>query len=182
MSQNIFNKIKGIQLGQADEADLKNHLDTVKKKLGFAVGLSLEERQNLSTISRGNKLFVEDIADAVEAHPALLPGYISQGDWEAAWNLYNQMEELEMSAKDLTQRLRHTKIMAGALLYKDARSVYQNLQEAYHRGMPGVEPYFHRTTKRFEGQRLNGLTPTTPDANMEDDNDADVPGPGNVAA
>lgn len=99
MSDNLFKSIESVSLSPAEVADLKNHLSLMRRHLPFAVGLSLDERTNIPTISRTNKLFVEDIVDAVDAFPELLPGFLPEADWDAVWELYQQMEDLEVEAK-----------------------------------------------------------------------------------
>lgn len=174
MSDNIYKAIENVSLTDGEVADLKNHLSLMRHQLPFAVGLSLDERTNIPTISRTNKLFVEDIVDAVDAFPELLPGFIPETDWDAVWELYQQMEDLEVEANQLVDMFRHTKILAGAKIYKDAREVYQLLKVAYKRGMPGVGPFYERATRRFEGQRLSGNSTTV---EPEEDENASDDGP-----
>ena len=164
MSNNLFSSIKDVSLSPAEVADIKSHLSLIKYPLNFAVGLTLDERARIPTISRTNKLFVEDIVDAVDSFPEILPRFMDEQEWETAWELYQQMEDLEIEANQVVQMFRHTKIMVGAMLYKDAREIYQLLKAAYDRGLPGIEAHYHKASKRYEAQRSQGSPAVSDDA------------------
>ena len=164
MSNNLFSSIKDVSLSPAQVADIKNHFSLIKNPLDFAVGLTLDERSRIPTISRSNKLFVEDIVDAVDSFPEIMPRFMDEHEWETAWKLYQQMEDLEIEANQLVQMFRHTKIMVGAMLYKDAREIYQLLKSAYDRGLPGIEAHYHKASRRYEAQRSQGSPTVSDDA------------------
>ena len=169
MSTNSFFPIKDVSLSPAEVADIKNHLSLIEAPLDFAVGLSLDERARMTTINQTNKLFVTDIADAVDSIPEILPRYIDQSEWGSAWDLFRQMEDLEVEVGRLLQMVRHTRILSGAKLYQDGREIYKSLKAAYFRGLPGVEPFYHRAKRRYDAQRTPGnQEPTNDDVIVED--------------
>ncbi len=153
-------------LSQTDVTTVDGYYDALEQLLSLDTGLSNDDRQRLPKLHRDNLLFVQNAIEAVQDKPELLPGFITQPEFETNFAYYNQIRDIETKHFEIAERLRDTRIAIGAKCYDVGRAVYSIGKQAADMGVPGVKFHVDRMGERFTAQ---GNYPTgTPAENPAD--------------
>lgn len=149
-----FNLNNG-QLSQADLTTVESYYDALDQLLNLETGLSSEDRMRLTKLHRDNLLFVQNAIEAVQDKPMLLPGFITQQEFEENFEYYNQIRDIETRHFEFAERLRDTRIAMGAKCFGVGRAVYAIGKQAADMGVPGVKFHVDRMGERFMNQGPN---------------------------
>ncbi len=132
--------------------DLSMAFATVDQIFDFHQGASPLDISRMLRIGTENLRFVREIKVAVDDFPIFLPGFLPQANYDAGFELYFQLSDLEAYLKSLLTRTNQTRLIAGHHLMRDSLDIYGNMQHANRRGISGVAPYLAAAEIRFESQ------------------------------
>jgi len=144
-----YSKIENVALSRNDEDYLFQNLHNMLTVVGADFRLTPAERRALQGINHANKGFVQDALEAIQAYEDMLPGYINKISIETAWRYYLQLERFKLLLDRLNDVVRDKKQTTGALLLRDARTVYRVLKAGDHHAIGGLETLLRRMKDRF---------------------------------
>lgn len=168
---NIGNNRINARLTPEDLAAIKQAIYEINARMPFLLGLTLEERRKLAKISRSNKLFVADSIEVVRENPMMLPYYLTPGELENDYLLYQQLGEILLPLEQLYEKVRDTQIMAGSEAYQTSLVTYKLVRVAAEAGLPGMDTAYAKLKVRFEGRGPQGSTDEAPDAPVSEEPD-----------
>lgn len=148
MSNIHHNRVK-TTIPAADMADIRAAFQTIETKLDFLVGISPQERRGLPKMRVRNKVFTEDVINAMRYAPQFLPGYISLAELERDMELFEQLNELLSILRRLSQKMEDTQILAGTEAYSTALVAYQAFKISAQSGMAGADTIFQGLRENF---------------------------------
>ena len=162
MSNLFVNRLSAV-LSDADMARIMAGIADAAQTMPFLVGLNDEERRRMPMIRRENKLFVEEAVRALEQNQTLLPGYMNPLEMGRDLRLHDDLLEVELQLGQLFERVRHTRMLAGAEAFQAALVFYKMAKAAAEAGVPGTHVVVDKLRERFKGQGPTGNgTPDTP--------------------
>jgi len=142
-----------------DITDVKKSLTNIHGKMPFLIGLTTDERVTLPKISENNKVFVGDSINALVNNAPMLPSYLNVGDIKNDLMLYEQLDELEMLALQLVEKIQDTRMLCGSEAYVSSLAAYRLFEAAAVAGIPGADSIYDALKQRFAGQGPTGTTP-----------------------
>ena len=146
----------------ADIADVKKSITDIYGKMPFLIGLTTDERVTLPKISENNKVFVGDSINALANNAPMLPSYLNVADIKSDLTLYEQLDELEMLALQLVEKIQDTRMLCGSEAYVSSLTAYRLFEAAASAGIPGADAMYAALKQRFAGQGQTGQTGPTP--------------------
>jgi len=142
-----------------DITDVKKSLTNIHGKMPFLIGLTTDERVTLPKISENNKVFVGDSINALVNNAPMLPSYLNVGDIKNDLMLYEQLDELEMLALQLVEKIQDTRMLCGSEAYVSSLAAYRLFEAAAVAGIPGADSIYDALKQRFADQGPTGTTP-----------------------
>lgn len=136
--------------------DIATAFATVDTIFDFHQGVSPQDIPRLLRLGTNNMRFVGEVKTGADDMPWLLPGFLDKADFDAEYDLYYQLENLESYLESLSSRVHQTKLIVGHHVMRDSLDIYGSMQHAVRRGVSGVLPYLKAAEVRFEGQGNNG--------------------------
>jgi hypothetical protein len=143
----------------ADITDVKKSITNIHGKMPFLIGLTTDERVTLPKISENNKVFVGDSINALVNNAPMLPSYLNVADIKNDLTLYEQLDELEMMALQLVEKIQDTRMLCGSEAYVSSLAAYRLFEAAASAGIPGADAIYDALKQRFAGQGPTGGTP-----------------------
>ncbi len=143
----------------ADIAEVKGFIKNIYGKMPFLTGLTTDERVTLPKISENNKVFVGDSINALANNAPMLPSYLNVADIKSDLTLYEQLDELEMLALQLVEKIQDTRMLCGSEAYVSSLAAYRLFEAAAMAGIPGADAIYDTLKQRFAGQGPTGTTP-----------------------
>jgi len=150
-------------MATGDIDSVKGSIKDIYGKMPFLIGLTTEERVALPKISENNKVFVGDSINALVNNAPMLPAYLNVNDIKSDLTLYEQLDELEMMALQLVEKIQDTRMLCGSEAYTSSLTAYRLFEAASSAGIPGADAVYGALKQRFAGQGpTGGTTPTPP--------------------
>jgi hypothetical protein len=146
-------------MADADIAEVKGFIKNIYGKMPFLIGLTTDERVTLPKISENNKVFVGDSINALVNNAPMLPSYLNVADIKNDLTLYEQLDELEMMALQLVEKIQDTRMLCGSEAYVSSLAAYRLFEAAASAGIPGADAIYDALKQRFAGQGPTGTTP-----------------------
>jgi hypothetical protein len=146
-------------MADADIAEVKGFIKNIYGKMPFLIGLTTDERVTLPKISENNKVFVGDSINALVNNAPMLPSYLNVADIKNDLTLYEQLDELEMLALQLVEKIQDTRMLCGSEAYVSSLAAYRLFEAAASAGIPGADAIYDALKQRFAGQGPTGTTP-----------------------
>lgn len=162
-----YSKVENTVLNRTEEDYIMQNLVQMLDVIGEDYRLTPKERQTLASINHANKGFVQDAIEAIRAYSDMLPGYIKAPSIEKTWQYYIQLERAGLHLDRLAEVVRDRRQTAGALLFRDARSVYQILKVGDNHSIGGMEALLKRMKERFMGQGFGAPSLPQPEVEAE---------------
>ncbi len=142
-----------------DITAVKKSFGEIYGKLPFLIGLTTEERVTLPKISENNKVFVGDSINAHVNNAPMLPSYLNVGDIKNDLTLYEQLDELELLALQLVEKIQDTRMLCGSEAYASSLAGYRLFESAATAGIPGADAIYNALKQRFANQGPSAPTP-----------------------
>ncbi len=149
---NIQNNRIDTIVSDADMTAAKQHFTDLVTLLPFLKGLEKEEKKGMQGIHVANKQFVQDCINEMDQDPSMLPSFIDVNNVKNDFNLYNQLDQLQVFAQDFVDKLGDTQYLAGAEAYNVCLIYYRIAEAAAKAGLPGADERYNRLKSRFENQ------------------------------
>ena len=143
----------------ADIADVKKSITDIYGKMPFLIGPTTDERVTLPKISENNKVFVGDSINTLANNAPMLPAYLNVANIKSDITLYEQLDELEMLALQLVEKIQDTRMLCGSEAYVSSLTAYRLFEAAASAGIPGADAVYDVLKQRFAGQGPTGPTP-----------------------
>ena len=143
----------------AEITAVKNSIKDIYGNMPFLIGLTTDERVTLPKISENNKVFVGDSINALANNAPMLPLYLNVVDIKNDLTLYEQLDELEMLALQLVEKIQDTRMLCGSEAYVSSLAAYRMFEAAALAGIPGADAIYDMLKQRFAGQGGTGPTP-----------------------
>ena len=143
----------------AEITAVKNLIKDIYGNMPFLIGLTTDERVTLPKISENNKVFVGDSINALANNAPMLPSYLNVADIKSDLTLYEQLDELEMLALQLVEKIEDTRMLCGSEAYVSSLAAYRLFEAAAIAGIPGADTIYDTLKQRFAGQGPTGTTP-----------------------
>ena len=159
---NITMNRLNLVITDADITDVKKSITDIYGKMPFLIGLTTDERVTLPKISENNKVFVGDSINALANNAPMLPSYLNVADIKSDLTLYEQLDELEMLALQLVEKIQDTRMLCGSEAYVSSLTAYRLFEAAASAGIPGADAIYDALKQRFAGQGQTGQTGPTP--------------------
>ncbi|MCG8364511.1 MAG: hypothetical protein MJA27_14430 [Pseudanabaenales cyanobacterium] len=145
------------------DKDLKavmDALETIREKLPFLVGLSVEERRRLSKLGRKSQTFTHQALDMATQHPELMPACLNLEEARRDMNLFVSLNPVLQVLSELQRLVKDTQTVAGSEAYAAARVAYASAK-SMGKGL-GLDDVVGTLSMRFD--RTSSSTPaqTTP--------------------
>ena len=124
----------------------------------FLLGLTEEEQKSLNTIRIANRNFVERVTEVMPNNTDLLPVHLDFNEIVQDFLLFQQLEKIQVELNQITVKVHHSRLRAGAEAYAKARAVYKYIKVAYELGVPGAEAIYKNLKERYQenGKRKEG--------------------------
>ena len=151
--------------------DLSTAFSSVEQIFDFHQGVSPQDFTRMLKVGTNSRRFVQEVKTTVDDFPWLLPGFITKPQFDAGYELFFQLDDMEAYLESLISRVQSTKIIAGHHLMRDSLDVYAQAQHAVHRGVSGVAPYLTSMEVRFAG---NGNSGAGQDGDQDDTDDQNM--------
>lgn len=142
-----------------DINSVKKSITEIYGKMPFLIGLTTDERVTLPKISENNKVFVGDSINALANNAPMLPAYLNVADIKTDLTLYEQLDELEMLATQLVEKIQDTRMLCGSEAYVSSLAAYRLFEAAAAAGIPGADSIYDALKQRFAGQGPSGPNP-----------------------
>jgi hypothetical protein len=143
----------------AEITAVKNLIKDIYGNMPFLIGLTTDERVTLPKISENNKVFVSDSINALANNAPMLPSYLNAADIKSDLTLYEQLDELEMLALQLVEKIQDTRMLCGSEAYTSSLTAYRLFEAAASAGIPGADSIYDALKQRFAGQGSSAPTP-----------------------
>lgn len=136
----------------SDISEVKGLFDQIEARMPFLIGLSADERVTMPKISAANKVFVGNTINAMVNNAELLPTYLKVDELSKDLELFGQLEQMELLAMQLTEKIRDTRMLCGSEAYVSSLSAYRFFEAAAVAGVSGADAVYDVLKKRFAGQ------------------------------
>ena len=153
-----INRLNTTMTGE-DINSVKKSITEIYGKMPFLIGLTTDERVTLPKISESNKVFVGDSINALANNAPMLPAYLNVADIQTDLTLYEQLDELEMLATQLVEKIQDTRMLCGSEAYVSSLAAYRLFEAAAAAGIPGADSIYDALKQRFAGQGPSGPNP-----------------------
>ncbi|MGB3616366.1 MAG: hypothetical protein WBA10_21420 [Elainellaceae cyanobacterium] len=136
------------QFSSQDLEDVMAAIETIREKLLFLVGLSLEERRRLSKLGRKSQTFTHQALDVAEQHPELMPRFFDIDAARRDMNLFVSLNPVLQALSELQMLVKDTQTVAGSEAYAAARMAYSAAKTMGQR--LGLDDVVERLSQRFD--------------------------------
>jgi hypothetical protein len=114
-------------------------LEIIRQKLPFLVGLSPDERRQLSKIGRKSQTFVVKALDMAAKHGDLMPRYFNIEEARRDLELFETLNPVLQSLNQLKELVEDTQMVVGSEAYAAARLAYNTAKASgKNRGLDEV--------------------------------------------
>ncbi len=148
---NLINRVSAT-ITETEISEVKGLFDQIEMRMPFLIGLTADERVTMPKISDANKIFVQNCINAMVNNAELLPSYLNVDDLAKDLELFGQLEEMELLAMQLSEKIRDTRMLAGSEAYVSSLSAYRFFEAAALAGVAGADTVYDMLKKRFTGQ------------------------------
>lgn len=121
------NKVSAV-LSAEDVESIINSIQQIKDKLPFLIDLSTEEKKNLPKLGDKSIAFVNKAVEVAQQYADFLPRNFSVDELKKDFELYSQLQRINMLLRELFEKLDDTETEVGSELYVGCLSVYNNLK------------------------------------------------------
>ncbi len=146
---NLNNSRLNVTMTAAQVTAVKTALQTILTNMPFLTGLTTEERMSIPKINVSNKVFVEDAINSGINNANMIPSYITIPPMQTDLQLYNQLDELLVLTRQLTEKLEDTQMLAGSEAYISGLVLYRLFGAAAGAGVPGADAIYDALKQRF---------------------------------
>lgn len=94
-------------------------------------------------------MFVEDTLASMHQNGNILPSFIRVEEVEKDYSLYNNLKVLALDIAALSEKVNHTRILAGSEAYSTSLLAYKMFGVAANSGVAGAEALYSRLKERF---------------------------------
>ena len=141
------------QLSPEDKAEVIAALKVVREKLPFLIGLSNEQRRNLSKASDARVAFVSKTLTLAQQVPEILPQAFNVDDFKRDVDLLEALRGVAGEVAGLNELLDDTLIALSHEAYTSARTVYRFAKADRGHGLDSIitelrEPFPQRGKRR----------------------------------
>lgn len=143
--------------------DIMAALDTIRTKLPFLIGLSIEERRRLSKLGRKSQTFTHQALDVAQQHPELMPRFFDVEEARRDMALFIALNPVLQAVSELQVLIRDTQTLAGSEAYAAARMAYAAAKTMGHR--LGLEDVVEQLSQRYD--RNGSFSSSQPEAQAE---------------
>ncbi|MGF1536766.1 MAG: hypothetical protein ACFB4J_09835 [Elainellaceae cyanobacterium] len=147
------------QLTAQDIEDVMEAIATIRTKLPFLVGLSIEERRRLSKLGRKSQTFTHQALDVAAQHPELMPRFFDVDAARRDMALFVALNPVLQAVSELQTLVRDTQTLAGSEAYAAARMAYSAAKTMGQR--LGLNDVVEQLSQRFD--RTGSFPPEQPE-------------------
>lgn len=169
---NITDNKLNLTMPEVDIVKINDALVTLNEAMPFLIGLTKIQRQTLPKINRQNKLFVDEAIQSMKNNRHLVPNYINFEELEKDFILYKQLNDINLSLRQLSEKVNDTQMLAGSEAYSMALMFYRMSQIAAQAGIPGADTVYDTLKARFAGQ--GSSNETTNESDVDASNESEV--------
>ncbi len=108
-----------------------------------------EQRQTIPKINNSNKTFTEDAINVINNNADYIPAYFQSAEPAKDLTLFEQMDEIGLVVRQLTEKIEDTRMLAGSEAYISALTVYRLVEAAANAGVPGADTAYAQLKERF---------------------------------
>lgn len=154
------NRISAV-LAPASKSAVLAAIATIRTNLPFLINLTLEERRLLPKMGDKTIAFDQKCASYMNAHPELVPSYVSTAELAKDRALVNDLHDIARELGQVAEGIDDTIMLAGSEAYMADLSFYQNVRQAAQRGVVGADAIYSDLNQRFPGRPPKPSTPPT---------------------
>lgn len=144
-------------LTQADRDAIADAITTIQKHLPFLIDLVAEERSSLAKMGTKTRSFVAQALEVASRNPDFLPRSFDLEKMRRDLELFQDLNSILMSLKQLQDMVDDTCMLAGSEAYTAALTVY-NYAKTNGSNMHGLEPIVNEMREYFKKSKKT--TPT----------------------
>ena len=136
------------------QTEAQSHLDAVLTLLSpYVIPLTAEERHDLPKMGDKTLSFVVKSLDYARHYPALRPSYLDMDEFEADVADAIGLRTIHISAKQLSDNVDDTIMVAGSEAYQAALIFYKAAKAAAEQDIPGAKEIYEDLKNRFPGTK-----------------------------
>lgn len=142
-------------LTDATWLSLQQKCDEMQALLPFLVNLSKTEKRKGLKLGKKSEKFFFDILKLTDLSPQYVPAYININEYNKDFDLFLNLQRLEVRLKQLIEAVADTRVAAGQECMGPALAIYQNVKNATRSNAPGsdssmndLKPYFKKERKK----------------------------------
>ncbi len=115
--------------------------------------LNDDERTSLSSLDVNNKVFVEDVIEALKQNGEdIMPASINVRQIENDLTLFTQMDKIHGHLSDALQRIEDLRRIAASEAYSASTVVYGIYGLSAQSGIPGAQASYNKLKERYKNQ------------------------------
>ncbi|MBD2102265.1 hypothetical protein [Leptolyngbya sp. FACHB-261] len=122
-------------------------VEIIREKMPFLVGLTREERRQLSKLGQKSRAFVHDAVALAAQNPSLIPGCIDVAEMRRDLELFEALSTILMSLNQLQELVEGTQMLVGSEAYAAARLTYNSAKATGKR--LGLDSAVNKMGQRF---------------------------------
>ena len=119
----ISNKISAT-ISQTDLEAITKAIETIKEKLPFLVGLTVDEIQSLAKIGTRSQTFVDKALEVAAQNPEILPRGFDIEEMRKDVETFRSLTSIRLLVVQLLELLENTQLLVGSEAYSGALAVY----------------------------------------------------------
>ena len=149
-----------------DKQDIINFLGQINSKLSFLIDLNKDERNQMrsTAMSQARKGYADEVLNALNANPQVLPGYFELARFEQKIKLLDDMDALMSKWMPLAEKLDDSLLALGSDIYRKANDGYDALKKGAEKNQ-ALNSVVEKIGKLFE--RASRAPEETPPAEEE---------------
>ncbi|MDR2131669.1 MAG: hypothetical protein LBP56_11000 [Odoribacteraceae bacterium] len=117
----------------------------------YLLPLTPEERHDLAKMGNKTLSFVEKAQDYAHKYPQLCPSYLNLTAFDTDMSDATGLRTVHISAKQLSETIDDTVIVAGSEAYQAALTFYNAIKAAAAQDIPGAKAVYADLKARFPG-------------------------------
>ncbi|MDR2474157.1 MAG: hypothetical protein LBD53_11495 [Tannerella sp.] len=131
-------------------AQVQVHIDAALELLApYLLPLTPEERHDLPKMGNKTLSFVEKAQDYAHHYPQLCPSYLNVAEFDTDVTDATGLRTVHISAKQLSDNIDDTVIVAGSEAYQAALMFYNAVKAATAQDIPGAKEVYNDLKTRF---------------------------------
>jgi hypothetical protein len=130
-------------------AQIETGLTGIKTLMPWLVGLSTEDRKNLSIVGSKTTQFIQRAVESVRQNPELAPSFLDAERLNSRYKLYNDLLSILEPVQLLERMIADTMMVAGSEAYSEARDYYNTVKRAAISNVPGAQAVADNLKTRF---------------------------------